>query len=67
MGATERPAAKFVNLDMEGRSRLAPTLAAFKQVRLEELEFMQLRAGIVLQAYLPDSWGGPAGTDEPAQ
>jgi acyl-CoA reductase-like NAD-dependent aldehyde dehydrogenase/proline dehydrogenase len=55
-GATPaRPAAKFINLDMEEYRDLHLTLAAFKEV-LEEPEFMPLRAGIVLQAYLPDSW-----------
>jgi RHH-type proline utilization regulon transcriptional repressor/proline dehydrogenase/delta 1-pyrroline-5-carboxylate dehydrogenase len=48
-------AGKFVNLDMEEYRDLHLTLAAFKEV-LEEPEFMPLRAGIVLQAYLPDSW-----------
>ncbi len=45
---------KFVNLDMEEYRDLHLTVAAFKQV-LDEPEFMDLRAGIVLQAYLPDS------------
>jgi len=48
--------AKFVNLDMEEFRDLALTLAAFKTV-LDEEEFHDLRAGIVLQAYLPDSFG----------
>jgi RHH-type proline utilization regulon transcriptional repressor/proline dehydrogenase/delta 1-pyrroline-5-carboxylate dehydrogenase len=46
---------KFVNLDMEEYRDLALTLAAFQQT-LDEPEFRGLRAGIVLQAYLPDSW-----------
>jgi RHH-type proline utilization regulon transcriptional repressor/proline dehydrogenase/delta 1-pyrroline-5-carboxylate dehydrogenase len=46
---------KFVNLDMEEYRDLALTLAAFRDV-LDEPEFLTLRAGIVLQAYLPDAW-----------
>ncbi|MFQ3269917.1 MAG: RHH-type proline utilization regulon transcriptional repressor/proline dehydrogenase, partial [Lentimonas sp.] len=45
---------KFVNLDMEEYRDLRLTCDAFKQV-LEEEAFAQLPAGIVLQAYLPDS------------
>lgn len=45
---------KFVNLDMEEYRDLHLTCDAFQQVLMEE-EFMTLRAGIVLQAYLPDS------------
>lgn len=46
--------AKFVNLDMEEYRDLALTLAVFKTVLSEE-EFTGYEAGIVLQAYLPDS------------
>lgn len=46
---------KFVNLDMEEYRDLHLTMAAFQQV-LNEPEFMNDRAGIVLQAYLPDSF-----------
>ncbi len=46
---------KFVNLDMEEYRDLALTVAAFRTV-LDEAEFRQLSAGIVLQAYLPDSF-----------
>ncbi|MBF0430103.1 MAG: bifunctional proline dehydrogenase/L-glutamate gamma-semialdehyde dehydrogenase [Fibrobacteria bacterium] len=46
---------KFVNLDMEGYHDLDLTIAAFQQV-LDEPEFSTLYAGIVLQAYLPDSF-----------
>ncbi|MGB1259809.1 MAG: proline dehydrogenase family protein [Akkermansiaceae bacterium] len=46
---------KFVNLDMEEYRDLHLTCDAFKQVLLED-EFMSMRAGIVLQAYLPDSF-----------
>ncbi len=45
---------KFVNLDMEEYRDLHLTVAAFQQV-LDEPEFQSLNAGIVLQAYLPDS------------
>ncbi len=45
---------KFVNLDMEEYRDLALTVAAFRGV-LDEPEFRSLSAGIVLQAYLPDS------------
>jgi len=44
----------FVNLDMEEYRDLHLTVAAFTTV-LDEAEFRQLEAGIVLQAYLPDS------------
>jgi RHH-type transcriptional regulator, proline utilization regulon repressor / proline dehydrogenase / delta 1-pyrroline-5-carboxylate dehydrogenase len=50
-GATK---AKFINLDMEEYRDLHLTVAAFKQV-LNEPEFSDYSAGIVLQAYLPDS------------
>ena len=45
---------KFVNLDMEEYRDLDLTVAAFQEV-LDEDEFMALPAGIVLQAYLPES------------
>jgi RHH-type proline utilization regulon transcriptional repressor/proline dehydrogenase/delta 1-pyrroline-5-carboxylate dehydrogenase len=45
---------KFINLDMEEYRDLDLTVAAFREV-LDEPEFLSLRAGIVLQAYLPDS------------
>jgi RHH-type proline utilization regulon transcriptional repressor/proline dehydrogenase/delta 1-pyrroline-5-carboxylate dehydrogenase len=48
--------AKFVNLDMEEFKDLDLTVAAFTRV-LSEPEFDRLEAGIVLQAYLPDSHG----------
>lgn len=46
---------KFVNLDMEEYKDLRLTVDLFKMV-LEEEEFLKCRAGIVLQAYLPDSY-----------
>src|SRR6267142_3618235 len=45
---------KFVNLDMEEYRDLDLTVTAFQEV-LDEDEFMALAAGIVLQAYLPES------------
>ena len=47
--------AKFVNLDMEDYQDLSLTLDAFCEV-LDEEEFAALEAGIVLQAYLPESF-----------
>ena len=44
----------FVNLDMEEYRDLELTVAAFTRV-LDETEFADVEAGIVLQAYLPDS------------
>ena len=49
----------FVNLDMEEYRDLRLTLDAFMSV-LSEDEFLPLSAGIVLQAYLPDSHGALA-------
>jgi len=49
------PGQKFVNLDMEEYRDLHLTLAVFQRV-LDEPEFRSMRAGIVLQAYLPDAW-----------
>ncbi|MEM9413628.1 MAG: proline dehydrogenase family protein, partial [Planctomycetota bacterium] len=46
---------KFVNLDMEEYRDLHLTVDTFKSV-LDEAEFENLVAGIVLQAYLPDSY-----------
>ncbi|HEY7203216.1 MAG TPA: bifunctional proline dehydrogenase/L-glutamate gamma-semialdehyde dehydrogenase [Methylomirabilota bacterium] len=49
-----RLTAKFVNLDMEEYRDLDLTVTAFREV-LDEAEFLTLPAGIVLQAYLPES------------
>ncbi|MDE3045466.1 MAG: proline dehydrogenase family protein [Verrucomicrobiota bacterium] len=46
---------KFINLDMEEYRDLLLTVAVFKKV-LNEPEFHHFSAGIVLQAYLPDSY-----------
>ena len=51
---TAMPLGKFVNLDMEEYRDLALTVAAFRET-LSEPEFHSLRAGLALQAYLPDS------------
>ncbi len=51
-GGRARP--KFVNLDMEEYRDLHLTAEAFRSV-LDEKEFETLEAGLVLQAYLPDS------------
>jgi RHH-type transcriptional regulator, proline utilization regulon repressor / proline dehydrogenase / delta 1-pyrroline-5-carboxylate dehydrogenase len=50
-----RAVAKFVNLDMEEYRDLDLTVTAFREV-LDEEEFLPLSAGIVLQAYVPDSF-----------
>lgn len=52
--ADGRKVQKFVNLDMEEYRDLHLTKDLFKKV-LDEPEFLQFSAGIVLQAYLPDS------------
>ncbi len=44
----------FINLDMEEYRDLAITVEVFKTL-LDEPEFENLKAGIVLQAYLPES------------
>ncbi len=46
---------KFVNLDMEEYRDLSITLETFMKT-LDKPEFKKLRAGIVLQAYLPDTY-----------
>ncbi|WP_159500532.1 bifunctional proline dehydrogenase/L-glutamate gamma-semialdehyde dehydrogenase [Microbacterium sp. 18062] len=51
-----RKGRKFLNLDMEEYKDLDLTLAVFTRV-LDEPEFHDLEAGIVLQAYLPDALG----------
>ena len=47
---------KFVNLDMEEYRDLDLTIAAFQRL-LDEPELEHLDAGVVLQAYLPDTRG----------
>lgn len=45
---------KFINLDMEEYKDLEMTMAVFTRI-LDNPEFKNLEAGIVLQAYLPDA------------
>lgn len=45
---------KFINLDMEEYRDLSLTVETFQRV-LDKPEFKDFKAGIVLQAYLPDS------------
>ena len=45
----------FINLDMEEYRDLQLTLAVFKRL-LSEPDFRSITAGVVLQAYLPDSY-----------
>ncbi|WP_101851671.1 bifunctional proline dehydrogenase/L-glutamate gamma-semialdehyde dehydrogenase [Kocuria flava] len=52
--AAASPEPKFVNLDMEEYKDLDLTVAVFTRL-LEQPRFKHLEAGIVLQAYLPDS------------
>ncbi len=47
---------KFINLDMEEYHDLDMTIAVFQRI-LDRDEFLDLEAGIVLQAYLPDALG----------
>ena len=53
--ATGDPVPKMVNLDMEAYDDLQLTVAAFQHT-LDLPEFKSFTAGIVLQAYLPDSY-----------
>ena len=48
---------RLVNLDMEEYEDFSLTLDAFRSL-LDEPELLALEAGIVLQAYLPDSFDG---------
>ena len=53
-GRAQRANPPFINLDMEEYHDLDLTLEVFERI-LSEDEFLGLEAGIVLQAYLPDS------------
>ena len=53
-GQAQRANPPFINLDMEEYHDLDLTLEVFERI-LSEDEFLGLEAGIVLQAYLPDS------------
>ncbi|MCS5715946.1 bifunctional proline dehydrogenase/L-glutamate gamma-semialdehyde dehydrogenase [Herbiconiux sp. CPCC 205716] len=48
------PDRTFINLDMEEYRDLDLTIAVFQRI-LDEPDFLDLEAGIVLQAYLPDA------------
>ena len=52
--AAASPTPKFINLDMEDYRDLDLTVAVFTTL-LDQPRFRDLRAGIVLQAYLPDT------------
>lgn len=54
VNATGKKENKFINLDMEEYRDLSLTVETFKRV-LDQPEFKDFKAGIVLQAYLPDS------------
>lgn len=52
--AVKRTPHPFINMDMEEYKDLDLTIKLFKELMSED-EFMDLEAGIVLQAYLPDT------------
>jgi len=52
--AADSPQRKFINLDMEEYRDLDLTIAVFTRL-LDRPELLDLEAGIVLQAYLPDA------------
>ena len=52
--AATSPTKKFINLDMEEYRDLEMTIAVFTRL-LDRPELLDLEAGIVLQAYLPDA------------
>lgn len=52
--AASQPMDKFINLDMEEYRDLDVTLDVFERL-LDREELLDLEAGIVIQAYLPDS------------
>ncbi|MEG0589692.1 MAG: bifunctional proline dehydrogenase/L-glutamate gamma-semialdehyde dehydrogenase [Aurantimicrobium sp.] len=52
--AAESASPKFINLDMEEFKDLDITIAVFTRI-LDRPELLNLEAGIVLQAYLPDA------------
>lgn len=52
--AATSPTKKFINLDMEEYRDLEMTIAVFTRL-LDRPELLNLEAGIVLQAYLPDA------------
>ncbi|GAB3519103.1 bifunctional proline dehydrogenase/L-glutamate gamma-semialdehyde dehydrogenase [Arthrobacter monumenti] len=64
--AADSPHPKFINLDMEEYKDLDMTIAVFTRI-LEQPQFRNLEAGIVLQAYLPDSMAAMVELTEWAQ
>ena len=54
--AADSSTPKFINLDMEEYRDLEMTMAVFTRL-LDRPELLDLEAGIVLQAYLPDALG----------
>jgi len=52
--ALNAPDKKFINLDMEEFKDLDLTIAVFEKL-MDQPELLELEAGIVLQAYLPDA------------
>ncbi|GAA5226646.1 proline dehydrogenase family protein [Paeniglutamicibacter antarcticus] len=54
LAANSAPKKKFINLDMEEYKDLDLTIEVFTRL-LDLEEFLDLEAGIVLQAYLPDA------------
>lgn len=54
--AMQRNPHPFINMDMEEYKDLELTIKLFTELLSEE-EFLELEAGIVLQAYLPDTLG----------
>jgi RHH-type proline utilization regulon transcriptional repressor/proline dehydrogenase/delta 1-pyrroline-5-carboxylate dehydrogenase len=57
---------KFINLDMEEYRDLDLTIAVFERI-LDQPRLLNLEAGIVLQAYLPDALGALQGLTQWAQ
>ncbi len=54
--AAKSPTSKFINMDMEEYRDLDLTIAVFESI-LDQPQLLNLEAGIVLQAYLPDALG----------
>ena len=52
--AAASPTPKFINMDMEEYRDLDLTIAVFESI-LDQPQLLELEAGIVLQAYLPDA------------
>ncbi|MCQ9353377.1 bifunctional proline dehydrogenase/L-glutamate gamma-semialdehyde dehydrogenase [Corynebacterium sp. 153RC1] len=53
--AKKRSPHAFINMDMEEYKDLTLTIRLFKELMIED-EFLDLQVGIVLQAYLPDTF-----------